>query len=153
MIDKHKLKGVQTSKRSAKPINTDEIPLEKLVDVKPKQDWEQETKEYFEVTKNELCVLGILAKIDLLQFFSAFEIYNQALKIKMEIDKIDNIDKKIIYTRQYVNYIKSSCDLLDKFLTSPKGRLQLAQNLLESKQKHNDHPALKLIEGDKDENK
>lgn len=152
-MDKRALKGVnKASKELKKEKELKKIDIKtnltKLEDLKGNSNWQEETKIFFEIVKSELILNQTLFKIDTMQLLSAFEIFNEAQKIKKE--KMNNIDDKdyLPYLKSYTRLIELCFSMLKDFYITPAQRLKLAQQIVEIKNSENSNKAVIKLLGD-----
>jgi len=138
MVDKRALRAVQKSseecrrdKLRGKPKTVDNLTQKN--EILPKEEWLEDTKTYFKVIRNELKLLGVLYEIDSMQFYTAFDLYDEGIKIKNTVKPEDeDYIKKI---RVYRELINECFKMLKDFFVSPASRMKAILDLQEAERK------------------
>jgi len=145
---KTNLKGVKRKKNKEKKLNNkDDIKinnkLSKLEKLTYKKNWKNITKEYFKIVTSELLSLEILYKIDTLQLYTGFDVFNEAMivKEKMQIESED-YEK---FAKRYQSLLAFAFDLLEDFFINPRQRYKTMIALLEKKQEDENNNVIELL--------
>lgn len=144
MIDKRALKGINKNnidrKKDKNKIKTKELnKLKKIENIKEKENWNEQTKTFFEVVKNELIQLGILYEIDLMQLYTAFDLFHTATELKNNTSPEDK--EYIAKIRVYKELINECFKMLKDYYINPACRMKAALELQELENKENKNSA------------
>lgn len=143
-MNKAQLRGVNKSskdilkeKQIGKPKNIEKLTIGN--DIKPKDEWLEDTKMYFNIIVNELNLLGVLYEIDTMQFYTAFELYDEAMKLKNSINPGD--EDHIKKLRAYRELLNECFKMLKDYFVSPASRMKAALELQELEKKEDKNKA------------
>ena len=124
-------------KLRGKPKTVDKLTQKN--EILPKEEWLEDTKTYFKIIRNELKLLGVLYEIDSMQFYTAFDLYDEGIKIKNTVKPEDeDYIKKI---RVYRELINECFKMLKDFFVSPASRMKAALELQELEKKEDKNKA------------
>lgn len=149
---KTNLKGVKRKKKKEKKLNNQidreadlklNNKLSKIEKLTYKKNWKNITKEYFKIVTSELLALEILYKIDTLQLYTGFDVFNEAMlvKEKMQIESED-YEK---FCKRYQSLLAFAFDLLGDYFINPRQRYKTMIALLEKKQETENNNVIELL--------